>query len=45
MAKAKKAVKKAVKKSEQAKKAVLKKAEVIRGGLGAIRGVWDKRGR
>ena len=45
MAKAKKAVKKAVKKVEKAKKAVLKEAEVVRGMAGAVCGVWNKRGK
>ena len=45
MAKAKKAVKKAVKKVEKAKKAVLKEAEVVRGMVGAVRAIWNKRGK
>ena len=45
MAKAKKAVKKAIKKVEKKKKAVLKEAEVVRGMAGAVRGVWNKRGK
>ncbi len=46
MAKAlKKAVKKAVKKVEKKKEAVLETAEIVRGGVGAVRGVWNKRGK
>ena len=45
MAKAKKAVKQAVKKGEEVKKVVLKEAKIIRGMAGAVRGVWNKRGK
>lgn len=45
MAKLKKAAKKAVKKVEEKKEAVLETAKIVRGGVGAIRGIWNKRGK